>query len=76
MYKMKSFLSRLWVSFHYEGFPHANFWDPDVSLWQNVPEATYGWEGHLGSRAWACFSREAHGTVVYAWRSPLASWPG
>lgn len=38
MYKMKSFLARLWVSFHYEGFPCASFWDPDESLWRDVPK--------------------------------------
>lgn len=29
MYKMKYFLARLRVSFHYESFPCANFWDAD-----------------------------------------------
>lgn len=65
MYKMKSFLARLWVSFHYEGFPHANFWDPDESLRRDVPKATSHGEGHPGRRLSACLSlREAHGAVA------------
>lgn len=73
MYKMKSFLARLWVSFHYEGFPHANFWDPDESLRRDVPEATSRWKGPLGCRAEACFSREVHVAAVHAWPFPPAS---
>lgn len=78
MYKMKYFLARLWVSFHYEGFPHANFWDPEESLRRDVPKATSHGEGHPGRRVWACLSREAHGAVERGGGGgrPPASGPG
>ena len=43
MYKMKSFLARLWVPFHCEGLVYANFWDPNEHLQQDIPKATCRW---------------------------------
>ena len=54
MYKMKPFLARLWVSFHYEGFVHANFWDPDERLQQDVSKTTRHWGAVPGPASLRC----------------------
>lgn len=47
---MKSFLARLWVSFHYEGFPHASFWGLDERRGWDVSKAASQWQDRSGSR--------------------------
>lgn len=50
MYKIKSFLGRLGVPFHCEGLVHANFWDPNEYLQQDVLRLPVAGEPYLSLR--------------------------
>lgn len=75
MYKMKPFLARLWVSFHYEGFVHANFSDPDERLQQDVPKTTCHWGAAPGPASLRCMTGGLCQQARPAQLFPLAAVP-